>query len=50
MSRLIHDRIKQPLASEILFGKLAQGGSVEIKVVDDKLELDIAEKQLEPAA
>jgi len=50
MSRLIHDKIKQPLASEILFGKLAGGGSVEIKVHDDTLKLDIAEKQLEPAA
>ena len=31
MSRLIHDKIKQPLASEILFGKLADGGSVIVK-------------------
>src|SRR6476661_4672956 len=28
MSRLIHSKIKQPLAHEILFGKLADGGSV----------------------
>jgi ATP-dependent Clp protease ATP-binding subunit ClpA len=28
MSRLIHDKIKQPLANEILFGKLANGGTV----------------------
>ncbi len=33
MARLIHDRIKQPLANEILFGKLTDGGSV---VVDEK--------------
>jgi len=39
MSRLIHDKIKQPLASEILFGTLADGGSVEVIVNDDKLEL-----------
>ncbi|MCC6329267.1 MAG: hypothetical protein IT174_12175 [Acidobacteria bacterium] len=28
MCRLIHDKIKQPLANEILSGKLADGGSV----------------------
>jgi len=50
MSRLIHDRIKQPLASEILFGKLADGGSVQIGVKDDKLDLEVADTQLEPAA
>ena len=31
MSRLIHDKIKQPLAQEILFGKLTDGGSVWLK-------------------
>lgn len=30
MSRLIHDKIKQPLAHEILFGKLANGGTVAV--------------------
>ena len=32
MSRLIHEKIKQPLANEILFGKLADGGSVLVKM------------------
>ena len=49
MSRLIHEKIKQPLANEILFGKLAHGGSVEVGVKDDKLKIDISQKQLEPA-
>lgn len=31
MSRLIHEKIKQPLANEILFGKLANGGSVSVQ-------------------
>ncbi len=31
MSRLIHEKIKQPLANEILFGKLASGGSVSVE-------------------
>jgi len=39
MSRLIHDKIKQPLASEILFGKLAQGGSALVEVDGEELEL-----------
>ncbi len=40
MSRLIHEKIKQPLANEILFGKLADGGSVRVGAGDDGLELD----------
>ena len=40
MSRLIHDKIKQPLASEILFGKLNHGGSVLVETSDDELALE----------
>ena len=39
MQRLIHDKIKQPLATEILFGKLSDGGSVGIDVKDEELVL-----------
>jgi len=39
MSRLIHDKIKQPLANEILFGKLADGGTVKVVAEDEKLSL-----------
>jgi ATP-dependent Clp protease ATP-binding subunit ClpA len=39
MSRLIHDKIKKPLASEILFGKLADGGSVTVEIVEEQLHL-----------
>ncbi len=41
MSRLIHEKIKQPLASEILFGKLTNGGSAIIEVKDEKLVLGL---------
>lgn len=41
MARLIHDKIKQPLAAELLFGKLAAGGSVSVTVKDDTLLLDV---------
>ena len=48
MSRLIHDKIKQPLASEILFGKLSDGGSVSVDVENDTLSL-IQENIKQPA-
>ncbi|MBA3770858.1 MAG: ATP-dependent Clp protease ATP-binding subunit ClpA, partial [Blastocatellia bacterium] len=35
MSRLIHEKIKQPLAHEILFGKLTDGGSVTGDVTEE---------------
>lgn len=40
MSRLIHEKIKQPLANEILFGKLMQGGSVLVSSKDNELDLE----------
>ena len=39
MARLIHDKIKQPLANEILFGKLADGGSLLVGEKDGELDL-----------
>jgi ATP-dependent Clp protease ATP-binding subunit ClpA len=41
MSRLIHERIKQPLAHEILFGRLADGGSVLVEERDGTLKFNI---------
>ena len=40
MSRLIHEKIKQPLANEILFGKLTDGGSVSVEEKDGELVLN----------
>ena len=37
MSRLIQDKVKQPLAEELLFGKLAHGGEVQATVKDGEL-------------
>lgn len=39
MARLIHEKIKQPLASEILFGKLADGGSVSVVADENDLKM-----------
>ncbi|QYU69572.1 ATP-dependent Clp protease ATP-binding subunit ClpA [Leptolyngbya sp. 15MV] len=36
MGRLIQEKIKQPLAEELLFGKLADGGEVHVSVKDGK--------------
>jgi ATP-dependent Clp protease ATP-binding subunit ClpA len=41
MSRLIQEKVKQPLAEELLFGKLAQGGEVHVSVKDDKLAFEL---------
>jgi ATP-dependent Clp protease ATP-binding subunit clpA len=40
MSRLIHEKIKQPLAHEILFGKLTDGGSVTVEEENGELRLN----------
>ena len=41
MGRLIQEKIKQPLAEELLFGKLVHGGEVVVGLKDDKLTFEI---------
>ncbi len=41
LGRVIQERIKKPLAEELLFGKLAKGGVVRVTVKDGKLDLQI---------
>jgi ATP-dependent Clp protease ATP-binding subunit ClpA len=45
MARVIQDKIKRPLADELLFGKLVGGGRVTIDVKDDEL---VVESRPEP--
>jgi ATP-dependent Clp protease ATP-binding subunit ClpA len=40
LQRTIDEHIKKPLSKEILFGKLTNGGIVEIGVDGDKLTLN----------
>jgi ATP-dependent Clp protease ATP-binding subunit ClpA len=40
MARLIHEKIKQPLANEILFGKLEHGGAVAVAEENGELKLN----------
>jgi ATP-dependent Clp protease ATP-binding subunit ClpA len=37
LSRVIADEVKRPLTDELLFGKLAEGGTVRVGVEADKL-------------
>jgi ATP-dependent Clp protease ATP-binding subunit ClpA len=37
MSRIIQEQLKKPLANEILFGKLAEGGTVKVGLKSNKL-------------
>jgi ATP-dependent Clp protease ATP-binding subunit ClpA len=45
MARVIQENIKKPLAEELLFGKLANGGSVHITVEDDRLHMEMESKE-----
>lgn len=46
MARLIQDKIKKPLANDLLFGKLAEGGHVRIYVENKELAFSIEGKEL----
>ncbi|PJG49061.1 ATP-dependent Clp protease ATP-binding subunit ClpA [Sphingobium sp. LB126] len=41
MGRLMQEKIKQPLAEELLFGKLVHGGEVHVRLKDDALAFEI---------
>jgi len=41
LARLIQESIKKPLADELLFGKLAKGGEVVVKLKDGELTFEI---------
>ena len=41
MGRLIQEKIKQPLAEELLFGKLVGGGEVKVRLKDGALTFEV---------
>jgi ATP-dependent Clp protease ATP-binding subunit ClpA len=45
MARVIQESIKRPLAEELLFGKLANGGHVTVSVKDGKLDFEIEARE-----
>jgi ATP-dependent Clp protease ATP-binding subunit ClpA len=44
MSRIIREYIKKPLANELLFGQLINGGSVRVRVEGEELGFEVAGK------
>jgi ATP-dependent Clp protease ATP-binding subunit ClpA len=49
LARVIQENIKKPLADELLFGKLMQGGTVRVDLRDGKLVFAFPEPLLPPA-
>ncbi len=43
LARVIQEYIKKPLAEELLFGKLAKGGSVKVTMKEAKLDFEFTE-------
>jgi ATP-dependent Clp protease ATP-binding subunit ClpA len=44
MARVLQEKIKRPLADELLFGKLVSGGRVRVSVRDGQLAIDAQEE------
>ncbi|MCC7279972.1 MAG: AAA family ATPase, partial [Chromatiaceae bacterium] len=44
MSRIIREHIKKPLANELLFGQLVNGGAVRVKVEGEELGFEVTPK------
>jgi ATP-dependent Clp protease ATP-binding subunit ClpA len=50
MARLIQEKLKKPLADELLFNRLVKGGSVDVSVLNDILVFDIKAQKKQAAA
>jgi ATP-dependent Clp protease ATP-binding subunit ClpA len=48
MARVIQENVKRPLADELLFGKLANGGRVYLSVSDGKLDVRVEADERQP--
>ncbi|MFG0730741.1 ATP-dependent Clp protease ATP-binding subunit ClpA [Photobacterium damselae] len=42
MARVIQDSLKKPLANELLFGELVNGGSVRVNLINDQLDFQFS--------
>ena len=45
MARVMQEHIKRPLADELLFGRLAHGGHVEVRLDGERLAIDIVPEE-----
>ena len=46
MGRVIQEQVKRPLADELLFGRLAAGGKVNLVVRDGQLATEIEAQEV----
>ena len=49
MGRLVQEKIKQPLAEELLFGKLVNGGEVKVRIKDNAPAFEIVPAPPKPS-
>ena len=42
--RLVEEKVKQPLADELLFGEMSKGGVIQVSVKDDVLHFAFNKK------
>jgi ATP-dependent Clp protease ATP-binding subunit ClpA len=49
MGRLVQEKIKQPLAEELLFGKLVHGGEVKVRIKDNEPAFEIISAPPKPS-
>ena len=47
LGRVIQEKVKKPMAEELIFGKLAKGGHVEISLKNKKISFNFSNKQEE---
>lgn len=48
LGRVIQEHVKRPLAEELLFGDLTEGGTATIKIKDDKVAFEIDPRKKSP--
>jgi ATP-dependent Clp protease ATP-binding subunit ClpA len=49
MGRLVQEKIKQPLAEELLFGKLVNGGEVKVRIKDNAPSFELTPAPPKPS-
>ena len=47
MGRVIQEKVKKPMAEELIFGKLSKGGHVEISLKNKEILFNFSNKQEE---
>ena len=45
LGRVIQEKVKKPMAEELIFGKLSKGGHAEISIKNKKISFNYSDKQ-----